>query len=201
MPNFPRTDAEILTLSDDLADGIENNPTVFATPPVTPAALRTHKGECTVALANQTQTAAIALAATATKATKFGTLTGEMKTVLNWAENLPGITNDQLHLIKWGKRAAPTALQKPGQCPAFHIVGINGHEVDFDWNKPREGGKPAGYKLLRRALGASAWTLHKVATRDEAEVSDLPAGTWELTVQPFNDAGDGPVSNTVSVTV
>lgn len=201
MPNFPRTDADVMQLADDIADGIQNNPTVFPSPPVTPAQLRASNGECVTALGEQTQAIAVATTKTTAKTGKFSTLTGEMKAALHWAEGLPGITDDQLKLIKWGTRAAPTALQKPGQCGQFEIVGINGHEVDFDWKKPLGGGKPAGYKMMRRAPGAASWTLHGVVTRDQAEVSDLPTGTWEIAVTAFNNAGDGPVSNTVQVTI
>ena len=201
MPRFPNTDPEIMQLSNDIADGIQNNPTVFANPPVTPAQLRASNSECVTALGEQTQAIAVATAKTTAKNGKFSTLTGAMKSLLHWAEGLPGITDDQLKLIKWGTRSAPTALRKPVQCGMFEIVGINGHEVDFDWQKPRDGGKPAGYKLMRRTPGAASWTLHKVVTRDEAEVSDLPTGTWEVAVIAFNDAGDGPISNTVQVTI
>ncbi len=201
MPQFPIADAAVMQLADDIADGIANNPTVFANPPVTPAQLRTTNSECVTALAEQTQAIAIAQAKTNAKNAKFGTLTDAMKALLRWAEGLPGITEAQLRLIKWGKRAAPTALQKPAQCGDFEIVGINGREVDFDWKKPRGGGKAAGYKLMRRAQGTSAWTLHAVVTRDEAEISDLPTGTWEIAVIAFNDAGDGPVSNSAQLTI
>lgn len=73
---------------------------------------------------------------------------------------------------------------------------------DFDWLKPKTGGKPAGYELVTRAAGSDKWVLKANDTkRDLEEAFELDAGQWEVAVRAFNDAGAGPVSNSVMVAV
>ena len=118
-----------------------------------------------------------------------------MRADLDPALARPGISEAQLRKIGWGFPSARTAPGVPGQCRDFEVSHIAGRTVEFDWKKPAAGGKPSGYKLYRRLAGTTGdWIL-----RDEEH--DFPTGTWDVVVAATNAKGEGPVSNTATVTV
>ena len=57
--------------------------------------------------------------------------------------------------------------------------------------------------MYRRALGTLKWILQDAVagnvTRDDEH--DFPPGNWEVAVAAWNNAGEGPMSNAVNVTV
>lgn len=200
MSTFPDKESEVTTLATTMIGGLTNNTGIFNNTPVLPAAIQTALTDFNDADTAATQAQSIAQQRTGDKVAALKILIGLLRQVLNYAENIPNITDAQLKLLGWGKPSARKPLEMPGQCANFVLVSLNGNLADFDWSRPRGGGKPAGYKLMKRAVGSTEWTLHDVATRDEDETT-LPTGHWEVAVVAFNDAGTGPLSNSVTVLV
>ncbi|HEX8465194.1 MAG TPA: fibronectin type III domain-containing protein [Abditibacterium sp.] len=206
MAEFPQGEAEISTLASDIKNGLSSDP-IFANPPVTPAQLETLLSDFGSASSTQRDAQAVAEQKTTLKKSALGSLTGGMKTTLDWAVKIPGISEAQLKKIGWGFAAAPSKTLAPAQCPNFRLHNIEGRSVVFDWDKPsyKDGGKPTGYKLYRRAAGTlDSWTLEEAifgVSATEDEETDFPTGTWEVIVRALNNEGEGPVSNSVLVTV
>ncbi len=71
--------------------------------------------------------------------------------------------------------------------------------VFLDWKKPADGGAVAAYKIERRELPASGWTLISMAIESEATLNNQERGKeWEYRVIATNKAGEGVPSNTVA---
>jgi len=104
-----------------------------------------------------------------------------------------------LQEIGWGTRAAPTALQPPGQCRAFEIIGQGDGWVRLDWKEPSDGGKVAAYKVQRSDDGAN-FADAATAVESEAALFNQPKGKNLIyQVVAINKAGEGLASNTVSI--
>jgi hypothetical protein len=204
MPQFPIKEAEIVALATSIEGGLPSDP-IFASPPVSSAQIGDAVSTFNEAASLAEQKRAEAAQATAAKADDLAALVAQMRSVLDWALARPGVTEAQLRKIDWGFPAPPTGLALPGQCRELQVESIAGSTVEFAWKKPLEGGRASGYKLYRRAAGSTgAWILEDALfgishTRDEEH--DFPSGTWDVVVTATNATGEGPVSNTVTVTV
>ncbi len=206
MSRFPIAEDEIVALATSLAGGLASDP-IFANPPVTSTQMGAAETTFNQAASFSDQKKAEWLQSTEIKGQKLTILTGLMRNLLDWAVKIPGITEAQLKKIGWGFAAAPTELKAPAQCGNFRLHHIAGRVLTFDWDKPsfKDGGKPTGYKIYRRAAGTMGdWILEEAVfggALTEDEESDFPVGTWDVVVAALNSKGEGPVSNTVTVTV
>jgi hypothetical protein len=206
MAEFPQGETNVKTLASEIAGGLSSDP-IFADSPLSPAQMTALLADLDAASNQQREAQAVAEQKTAAKTSVYAALMTGMKSVLDWAVRIPGISEAQLKKIGWGFAAAPTKTLKPAQCGNFRLHHIEGQTLTFDWDKPsyKDGGKPTGYKLYRRKAGTmDPWTLEDAifgvnATQDDEK--DFPAGTWEVVVCALNNEGEGPVSNTVTVTV
>ena len=201
MPAFPKTEPETMQLADEMIGGLPQD-AIYDGAPASPAQLMTAKAEFNAASVKMNASHTIYLADSQDKSAKLSALKGLMRQDLNFAENIPGITQPQLKLIGWDTKAEPTKLEVPGQCLNFELIGINGAMYDFDWLKPKTGGKVSLYELVVRHPGENKWTLKANDTkRDLEEEIELESGQWEVAVRAANDAGTGPVSSVVVLTV
>ena len=205
MAEFPKSEATITQLAETLKGGLASDP-IFADAPATPAQLQNELNELASANTAKVNADAAAKTATIAKNDRLNALINSMKQIFAWAVKIPGITAEQLQTLGWGFPDPPRELQPPAQCGNFRLHNIEGQTVDFDWDKPsyKDGGKPTGYKIYRREAGTPApWLLCNVvfgATAIE-DIEQFSAGTWEVGVRASNTAGEGPLSNTVTVTV
>ena len=72
----------------------------------------------------------------------------------------------------------------------------------MDWKKPAGGGRVAAYRVQRREAGTGPWTLVEIAMETEARVTDQARGSrLEFCVVATNKAGEGEISNTVTVSL
>ena len=198
---FPTTEAGTTQLADEMIEGMPKD-AVYGTSPITPAQLSGAEADFNAANGDMNAAYAAYLTASQEKTAKYNALQNLMKQVINFALNIQGVTQAQLKLIGWDTKAAPKELQAPGQCVRFELVSMDGDLYDFDWMKPKDGGKVAVYELVVRAAGTSKWALKANDTkRDLEEAFELDAGHWEVAVRAVNDAGTGPVSNVVVLTV
>jgi hypothetical protein len=206
MAEFPQGEANVKNLASEIEGGLSSDP-IFANPPLSPTQIAALLTNFDGASNEQREAQAVAEQKTTAKNSVYAALIAGMKTVLDWAIKIPGITEAQLKKIGWGFAAAPSKTLAPAQCPNFRLHNIEGRSVVFDWDKPsyKDGGKPTGYKLYRRAAGTlDSWTLEDAifgVSATEDEETDFPTGTWEVIVRALNNEGEGPVSNSVLVTV
>ena len=205
MASFPQSEAEVTTLATTMISGLDSD-LIFANPPATSAQLQTELADFNDKSGVADVQRAQAQQATTDKTTAFNSMTTDMKNVLAWAVKIPGVTAAQLKKIGWDFPAPPTPLQAPAQCGNFRLHHINGHTLDFDWDKPsyKEGGKPSGFTLYKRESGSSAaWLVHHTIFSSSAheDNSDFASGSWDVLVRASNAAGEGPESNVVTVTV
>ncbi len=145
---------------------------------------------------------AAAQQATDTKDAGLDELTDARKAVLRYAEDTVDYDDAQLTLLGWGGKAAPVALQAPGQARTLEIVQQGEGWVSLDWKKPADGGAVASYKIERRERPAGDWMLISLALESEATLNNQErAKDWEYRVIAVNKAGEGIPSNTVDAVV
>ena len=198
MARFPTTEAEILILANTIKTGLEGNPLVFPSPPVTVANL---EAGVTAALAglDAVKGAQAALKiAVQTKHAAFEQLADLMKSELRYAENVTAFDDAKLTMLGWGGRADATALAVPGQTRGLEAPRQGEGWVFLDWKAPNEGGAVASYKIQRRLRPEGPWLDVSMAVESEATLMGQERGKeFEYRVSAVNKAGEGAPSNTV----
>ena len=198
MAQFPRTEAEIAALAQEMISGLAVNAATYPAPPVSLMELSMLRSGYVVA-----QNAVIAAQAAADqaytdKADALEALADGMKTDLRYAENTVDFDDDKLKLIGWAGRAAATHLAIPGQTRLLEAVKQGEGWIMLDWKAPADGGRPAAYKVQRRERPAGAWAEAATAVITEATLVEQPRGSeLEYRIIAVNKAGDGEESNTV----
>nr|VFJ42656.1 MAG: Fibronectin type III domain-containing protein [Candidatus Kentron sp. FW] len=197
---FPKAEAEVLELCKKLADGLVANPDLFPAPPVSAEEINGLLDECQSALDNVMATKAAAKEAVTGKDGKFDSLEDSMKKAFRYAEDAVDDDDAKLARIGWGARHAPTALAVPGQVRSLHVTAQGEGWLEMDWKKPADGGRVATYRIQRREAGPGPWSLVEIAMETEARIADQARGkNLEYCVVATNKAGEGEMSNTVSV--
>ena len=202
MATFPRTESQIKVLAQNMVTGLtgqEGVPPLFPTPPVAPAALQTLLDA--VITLGDAQVAALAAAeqATQAKTAALEDLVTAMKADLRYAEDKVGHDDAQLSVLGWGAKAAPTALQAPGQPRSLEAPRQGEGWIFLDWKPPVEGGMVAAYQIERRERPAGNWMLAAMAIESEATLNNQERGKdWEYRILATNKAGESTPSNTVA---
>ena len=200
MARFPRTEAEVLALSQALITGLTDNPTVYPSPPIHMDQLELRQAAYTTA-----RTAAIAAQAAAEQATvdkdaKLAELVDGMKTDIRYAENTVNFDDEKLKLIGWSGRKPRTPLSPPGQAGLLEARVQGEGWVRLTWKAPTEGGKPSAYRIVRRRRPEGPWSDVGTAVTTEADLTEQPRGIeFEYRIMAINKAGEGEPSNTVLV--
>lgn len=199
MPRFPSEENKIIELAQKVASGIASNAATFPNPPVAPAALNAALDEY-FAKVNEIQ---LSKAETTHKLQEkneiLGRITDGARNDIDYGVLIAQGDEAILQEIGWGNRAAPIALQPPGQCRAFEIIGQGDGWVRLDWKEPKDGGKPAAYKVQRSEDGTN-FADAATAVESEAALFNQPKGKNLIyQVVAINKAGEGLPSNTVSI--
>jgi hypothetical protein len=199
MARFPFREDEIKSLAQNIITGLTDNPAIYPAPPVDPAALQAVLNSfitlCDEAVAAQ----AAAKQVTETKQGGLEELIDGMTANLRYAEVTVDYDNAKLSLLGWGGKAAPTALQPPGQPRTLEAPQEGEGWIFLDWKKPTDGGAVASYKIERRERPAGPWAIAGMAIESETTLTDQERGKeWEYRVIAVNAAGEGPASNTVA---
>ena len=200
MPRFPKKEADIVALAEQLYAGLRANVAIYPRPPVRTLFLRWNTMKYLsfrdTAMAKQ----AFAQAATATKDEVLADLVDSMKDDIRYAENTVDFDDDKLKLIGWAGRKTATALAIPGQARLLEAPRQGEGWVFLDWKKPADGGRPAAYKVMRRERPAGLWEEVATAVITEATLVEQPRGKeLEYRIVAVNRAGDGEPSNTAMV--
>ena len=198
MAGFPKSEAEILALAQELVTGLSANVAVYPSPPVSVMDLAT-----TINSYVSAKNAAIAAQATAEQATSdkedaLEDLTEAMKAEIRYAENTVNYDDDKLKLIGWAGRAARTDLAPPGQPRLLEAPRQGEGWVFLDWKAPSDGGKPSAYKVMRRIRPDGPWEDVATAVITEMTLVDQERGKeWEYRIVAINKSGEGEPSNRV----
>lgn len=202
MPKFPRTEAEVLALIEQMIVGLSENPD-FPSPPVSSADLRTLRDAFVSSSAAQVAAQSAEEEATETKQADYKAMTAGMKADLKYSEYAVAGNDAKLKIIGWAARSPNTPMSEPGQPLMLQITQHGPGEVSLQWKRPDEGGMVAYYvvKRLYQAEG-EIWTpVHTGIERNAALTNQERGKTVEYCVVAVNKAGESTPSNSVIVTV
>jgi len=202
VPRFPKKEAQIAALAEQLWRGLLDNNAVFPQPPVHPILIRIRKIIYQSRHDNFLAARAAAEQATTDKTETLEELIEAMKADIRYAENTVNFGDDKLKLIGWAGKKTPTPLAIPGQARLLEAPRQGVGWVFLDWKQPADGGKPKAYKVQRRVVGvepvSDRWDNIATAILTEATLVDQPEKTeLEYRVIAVNKSGEGQPSNTV----
>jgi len=198
MARFPKSQAQIAALAEQLSRGLLDNNTIFPQPPVHPILIRIRKIIYQSRHDNFLAAQAAAEQATTDKTETLENLIEAMKADIRYAENTVNFDDDKLKLIGWAGKKAKTPLAAPGQTRLLEAPKQGKGWVFLDWKAPADGGKPKAYKVQRRS--GESWEDIATAILTEATLVDQPEKQeLEYRVIAVNKAGEGQASNTVMV--
>ncbi len=204
MPRFPKKEAEIAALAEQLWRGLLDNNAIFSQPPVHPMLIRIRKIIYQSRRDNFLAAQAAAEQATTGKSEALEELIEAMKADIRYAENTVNYDDDKLKLIGWAGKKAKTPLTPPGQTRLLEAPKQGKGWLFLDWKAPADGGKPKAYKVQRRVVGvepvSDRWDDVATAILSEITLVDQPERTeLEYRVIALNKSGEGQASNTVMV--
>lgn len=104
----------------------------------------------------------------------------------------------KLTALGWGGKAAPNALQVPGQPRILEAPRQGEGWVFMDWKEPADGGAVVAYKIERRERPVGDWMLISMTFESETTLNQERGKDWEYRVIASNKAGEGMPSNTVA---
>ncbi len=198
MPRFPKKEAQIAALAEQLWRGLLDNNAIFSQPPVHPILIRIRKLIYQSRHNNFLAVRAAAEQATGDKSEALEELIEALKADIRYAENTVNYDDDKLKLIGWAGKKAKTSLTPPGQTRLLEAPKQGKGWLFLDWKAPAAGGKPKAYKVQRRS--GENWQDVATAILTEATLVDQPERTeLEYRVIAVNKSGEGQASNTVMV--
>jgi len=197
MPRFPKTEAEIIALAQQIENGLGTN-TNLADSPIDKTAF-------SAKLAAFTAKRDAILVKEAELKVDHGEkddleddLTEAMQRVISYLDSFTGGDDAQLASIGWGAASAPTK-QPPGQPRTLEIVSQLDATLSLDWKSPSDGGRVASYRVERRTRPAGAWETCGATNLSELALLNQPRGLeLEYRVIAFNSNGDSVPSNSVA---
>lgn len=199
---YPNTEDSQLALAMRVAQSLSQQANTFPYPPVPIAEMQLLIADYQSKRELADNMTARAQMAAHEKEEALDVLNSALMLNLRYAENEVNFNNEILKLIGWGGRAAPVALQPPGEPRTLEVVRQGEGWIYLDWKEPAEGGKVAAYKVQRSMDGALSWKDAAVTTGGEYTLHNQPRGRNILfQVVAFNKAGEGTPSNVVGVRV
>lgn len=207
MPNFPKTEAEMVALVEAMIAGYIANPADF--PSIDPltdlVALQTALSDYQTDKQSQIDARAQAQLATVTKGTKLDDLVELMKNDLKLSEVDVAADPTKLALIGWGPRQDPQPVEAPGQPTNLHPVAEGQGLLWLAWDRSDSGGPVRNYIVERREQPAGGgefgdWAIVGTALNNEINLNDQPRGVqMEYRVKAANIGGESTPSNTSAV--
>jgi len=200
MAQFPRDEAKVLGLAQEMADGLAANTAVYPAPPIDIKDFNTAIAAC-ITSRDTVQAAKSALEeAVAAKKAVFDALEDKMKKEIRYAENTVDYDNAKLKLIGWAGRKSATPQAPPGQVRSLIIRSQGEGAITLAWERPLNGGKVAAYKIKRRGRAeGGAWSSAETAMETEITLTGQERGKdLEFCVVAVNKAGEGEASNTIT---
>lgn len=196
---FPKTEAEIIALAQNMIAGLPENPN-FPSPPISSSDLQNLLTAAIGLSDAQVMAQAAAKQATDAKQAGFAALITAMKTILHYAEDAVHGDDAKLAELGWGGKSAPHPLQAPGQPRLLEVRQQGAGQLLLDWKKSADGGAAASYKIERRELTeGGTWALAGMSIDIEVMLYNQERGKeLEYRVIAVNHAGESASSNTVT---
>jgi len=148
MPRFPKTEAEIIALAQQIENGLNNNQNLAASP--------VNKNDFAAIYSAFIAKRDLILVKEAElsidhdeKDDLQDDLTEAMQRVIDYLDSFTNSDGAQLASIGWGSAAAPTK-QPPGQPRVLEIISQTDAILSLDWKNPADGGRVASYRVERR---------------------------------------------------
>ncbi len=207
MPNFPKTEAEVVALVEAMVAGYTAHPADF--PSIDPltdlVALQAALDGYQTDKQGQIDARAQAQLATVTKGTKLDDLTELMKNDLKLSEVDVADDPEKLTQIGWGPRQDPQPVEAPGQPTNLHPVAEGQGILWLAWDRTETGGPIRNYIVERREQPVGGgefgvWAIMGTALNNEINLTDQPRGIqMEYRVKAANIGGESFPSNTAPV--
>jgi hypothetical protein len=198
MPIFPKREAEILDLAQQIISGLTEGVADFPAPPVSVADLQGALDSTKSAIAAAVATRAAAEMATATKRTHFEQVIADMRADLRYAEDAVAFNDAKLNGLGWAGKTARSPQELPGEPQPLKALRQGEGWISLDWKAPVDGGRVRSYRIERRERSGGAWAIAGMAIDTQVTLSDQERGKeWEYRVIAVNKAGEGMPSNTV----
>jgi hypothetical protein len=199
MARFPKSEAEIRTLGNDLVSGLRTHVDDFPNPPVPPDELEATLNEYVEAREAAGSATGAATEAIAVKQEKLEALTDQMKSNLRYAENTVKYDNGKLEKLRWGGRGSSTPLDAPGQVQSLTAPREGAGWIFLEWQAPLDGGTPGAYRIQRRLFENPEWEEAGMSMDTTALLrGQLRGVTWLYQVIAVNKAGEGVPSYNVT---
>lgn len=205
MPDFPKREADLLSLAGGMIAGYSREPSLF--PHADAAGLEACLADFHEKMESQTQAQALAQMATKAKKASLKRLEAFVKVQLRQSEVDTAGDPKMLNVIGWGPKAGPRSADPPGQPRLLTVAQEDGASLTLVWRAPlsADGGRVRTYIIERRAQSAAGgpfceWQHAGVSLLPRITLSDQPRGLQlEYRVHALNHGGPGEPGNTVDV--
>ncbi len=201
MARFPKTEAKIAQLAQQIADGLDHAAEEFPSPTVPTAELRAQLDDYREKNAALARSRAEAKIRRVDKINALKTLKGSMRANLRYAEVMARRHPERLAQLGLGPRRPRTALKPPGEVRNIAIRDEGDTWVFLTWEAPGEGGDVAVYRIQRREPRGEWEDVTTSIDRIEL-LRDQPRGVeLDFRVLAMNRAGVGGPSATVKAVI
>ena len=204
MPRFPRREADVYALAQEMIAGYLAKPAIFVHANV--SALQTALVEYQDARDLMLCWEAVAKHWTENKESALDEVETVMKLQLAKSEIDTVTEPKQLMLIGWGPKAEPRKLTPPGMPRHLEAVHQGKGTIELDWKPPalHAGGQVRNYVVLRRDKPGpnkpfGPWKQSQSAIETETFLTNQPKGIdLEYRIIAINSAGNSVPSNTAA---
>lgn len=204
MPTFPKREADILALANEMLAGYTAHPARF--PHADAYALENARNDYTNQVVVQNCFVSDARIATEAKEDAFDDLVAEMKRQLKRSEVDTKDNPTALTLIGWDAKADSKAVRKPGQPRHLEATQQGPGTVYLDWKAPvpGKGGAVRSYIVLRREQPQghlfTDWFQAGLALETESTLANQPRFIQlEYRIIAVNASGVSVPSNVATV--
>jgi len=203
MPKFPRREAEVIALADEMIAGYVAYPTIF--PSANVSAMQGARSLYGTSKDAQTGAHGELAIATEAKQQSVDALEDVMHLELRKSETDTAADPQNLTFIGWGPKSQPTPSERPGQPRSLESVKQGQETLHLDWKHPATatGGTVRNYIVERRELvdgEMTAWHTVGTAIETEVQLEGQPRGvSMEYHVIAINVGGQSDPSNSIDV--
>jgi hypothetical protein len=198
MSTFPRSETQIVALSQLVAEGLGKMAEDFPSPPVPATELQNRLSAYSAALSGTIEADMTSQRQHAAKDEALTEIVDGVKADIKYAEALARKNPEKLAGIGWGRRRDRTPLEPPGEVRDIALGNQGDTWVALKWNPPVNGGLTAAYQIQRKN-GTGAWEDAGISMTTERLMLDQPRGVeLSFRVIATNKAGAGQPSGVVT---
>lgn len=198
MARFPKSEAKISQLAQQMATGLAAATEHFPSPPVAAPVLKAQLDDYHEKTQALTQSHAEARIRRVDKNRALKTLKDSMRANLRYAEIMARRHPEYLIQIGWRARRPRTAIKAPGEVRDIAIRDEGDTWVLLNWDAPDEGGEVAVYEIQRRQPRGK-WEDEATSIDRVELLRGQPRGVeLEFRVLAMNKGGVGSPSATVT---